>query len=139
MLKENGYGAKGVDNNRMMVQHCADLGFDVAEDDVIEFLKKQKAASFAAITGFHIIEHMTFSRLASLASESFRALKRGGVAAFDPGENRLRFSCGKSVEDCVAVEALGERAPAAGPGPFRADARKPLREGKQIVLSMPDR
>jgi hypothetical protein len=68
-----------------------------------------------------------------------RSAEAAMQAAFDPGENRLRFSCSKAPEACVPVAALGEQTPAAGPGPFRADAWKLLRGGKEIVLSLPDR
>jgi len=68
-----------------------------------------------------------------------RSVEAAMQAAFDPGENRLRFSCGRAPETCVPVAALGEQTPAVGPGPFRAEAWKLLRDGKQMVLSLPDR
>ena len=60
-------------------------------------------------------------------------------AAFDPAQNQLRFSCGKAPETSVPVAVLGEQTPAAGPGPFRADGWKLLRDGKEAVLPLPER
>lgn len=61
------------------------------------------------------------------------------TAAFDPGKNQLRFSCGKVPEIGVPVAILGEPTPAAGPGPFQAEMWKLLRGGKEAILSLPDR
>ncbi len=60
-------------------------------------------------------------------------------ATFTPGENRLRFFCGKVPEICVPVTQLGEKEPAAGPGPFTAEAWKILRDGGHAELSVPAR
>ncbi len=66
-----------------------------------------------------------------------RSVEAPMQAAFDPDKSELRFSCGKVPEICVPVAALGEPTPAVGPGPFRADGWKLLRDGKQMVLSLP--
>jgi len=67
-----------------------------------------------------------------------RSVEAPMEAAFDPGRNQLRFSCGKIPEICVPVAALGEQTPALGPGPFLAEQWKLLRDGRPVVLSLPD-
>jgi O-antigen chain-terminating methyltransferase len=83
LLKERGYAAKGVDINRVMVEQCKELGLDVIESDVIEFLQKQKKNNFGSITGFHIIEHLSLKKLIALFDESLRVLKPGGMVIFE--------------------------------------------------------
>ena len=83
LLKENGYIAKGIDTNKVMVRQCMDLSLEVVEADVIEYLRSQEDNSFGAITGFHIVEHLPFKTLVALFDESFRILKPGGIIIFE--------------------------------------------------------
>lgn len=83
LLRENRYVAEGVDSNRVLVQQCHGLGFNVTEADVIGFLRKQLSNSFGAITGFHLIEHLSLRDLIALLDESRRVLKPGGLVIFE--------------------------------------------------------
>jgi len=83
LLKENGYRAKGIDINTLMVDKAKDFNLDVEERDVIEYLKQQKDNSITVITGFHVIEHLTFDTLIKLFEESYRVLKKGGMIIFE--------------------------------------------------------
>lgn len=95
LLKEKGYAARGIDLNRMMIRECEELGFDVTQFDVIEYLRKQPAKSLSAITGFHIIEHLSFNVLVAFLDESFRTLREGGVIVLETPnpENLVVGSC----------------------------------------------
>ncbi|HEY9652633.1 MAG TPA: methionine biosynthesis protein MetW, partial [Coleofasciculaceae cyanobacterium] len=59
LLSESGYTTKGIDINKVVVEQCRTRGFDVIESDVITYLKSLPNASLGAVTGFHIIEHLT--------------------------------------------------------------------------------
>ncbi|MFA6192457.1 MAG: methyltransferase domain-containing protein [Sulfurimonas sp.] len=84
LLKENRYtNLKGVDLNSVMVAKSKALGLDVEQIDVIAYLSSQKENSLAAITGFHIIEHLPFDVLMKFFHESFRVLKKGGMVIFE--------------------------------------------------------
>jgi SAM-dependent methyltransferase len=83
LLSENGYRASGLDLNRVMVRRCQELDLDAREADAIEYLKQQKSNSLGAVTGFHVIEHVSFYALATLFNETLRTLKPGGVAIFE--------------------------------------------------------
>ena len=83
LLKENGYVAKGIDSNRVMIQQCKNIGLDVIESDVIKYLRSQRSNSLGAITGFHIIEHLTLSTLIKLLGETLRTLKINGLVIFE--------------------------------------------------------
>ena len=95
LLKENGYVAKGVDFNRGMVRQCQQFGLDVTESDMIEYLRNQQPNSFGALTGFHIIEHLSFKTLISLFDEVLRVLKSGGMVIFETPnpENLIVGAC----------------------------------------------
>lgn len=83
LLREHGMTARGVDSNRMFLGMCAARGLDVAEGDVIEFLKSLPDGSAGAITGMHLVEHLPFEVLIQLLDECLRVLRPGGVIALE--------------------------------------------------------
>ena len=82
-LRRQGITARGIDLNRVMVRVCQDAGHDVAQGDVIAYLRSVPDQSLAAVTGFHIIEHLPFETLYLLFAECYRVLKRGGFILFE--------------------------------------------------------
>lgn len=83
LMQENDIQAKGIDINQAMLSQCQDKGLNVIETDVITYLKNQKSNSLSVITGFHIIEHLSFKVVMSLYDEVFRVLKPGGTVIFE--------------------------------------------------------
>ena len=83
LLKEQRINAKGIDINRIMVAQTKELGLNVEEADVVEYLKSQKDNALLIITGFHIVEHLPFEIMVKLFDESLRALKTGGTVIFE--------------------------------------------------------
>lgn len=83
LLRDEGFQARGVDLNRVLVDQCQQYGFDVVLGDVISHLKSLPDASVGAVTGFHIIEHLPFDVLVNLFDETVRVLKPGGLALFE--------------------------------------------------------
>jgi len=83
LLQENGYRAKGIDINRVALLQCRELGLDVTESDVIEYLRGLKRGSLDVIAGFHIIEHLSFKTLIALFDEALIVLKSGGMILFE--------------------------------------------------------
>ena len=83
LLKEKGYTAKGIDLNSVMVKKSKELSLAVEEADVLEYLHAQADDSLSFISGFHIIEHLSFEVLMALLRESLRVLQRGGMVLFE--------------------------------------------------------
>ena len=83
LLKENGFLAMGVDSNSLMIRHCQELGLDVTEQDVVNYLKNQPTNLFSAITGVHLLEHLSFKEICSVLKEAYRVLVPGGIAIFE--------------------------------------------------------
>lgn len=83
LLKENGYAGIGVDMNQEMVERATSLGFTAVYSDAATYLHSQKKEAFAAITGFHIVEHIPFEILIRIFSECYRALDRNGFVLFE--------------------------------------------------------
>ncbi|MFN2476106.1 MAG: methyltransferase domain-containing protein [Chthoniobacterales bacterium] len=84
LLKENKFrGGSGVDLNGAMVEQCAARGLAVIHADAIEHLRSQKNDSLAAVTSFHLIEHLAFRELMELLREIHRVLQPGGLAILE--------------------------------------------------------
>ena len=83
LLKEAGIAARGVEKNRVSIEQCRARGLDVVDDDVFAHLRSMAEASAAAITGFHIIEHVSIDELVTLLDEVKRVLRPGGVVIFE--------------------------------------------------------
>ena len=74
---------RGVDVNSAMVAQCRERHLNVVDADVIDRLQNRYQRSLGAITGFHVIEHLPLRVFFDLLTESYRALKPGGVAIFE--------------------------------------------------------
>ena len=83
LLSETGVEASGVDTNRVQVEECRNRGLNVSEEDFIIHLRGLADASAGAVTGFHIIEHVSLDVLITLVSEVMRVLRPGGVVIFE--------------------------------------------------------
>jgi O-antigen chain-terminating methyltransferase len=83
LLRESGYTARGLDLNQAMIDSCRARGLEVLEGEVIDYLRTLPDLSLGAVTGFHIIEHLSFTQLQKLINEVIRVLKPGGLALFE--------------------------------------------------------
>ncbi|WP_018915467.1 glycosyltransferase [Vreelandella zhanjiangensis] len=79
LMQENGWPAKGIDTNESMAQACNESGLTVEVNDALTALQQTPSDSLAAVTGFHIAEHIPFDSLVVLIQEVHRALVPGGV------------------------------------------------------------
>jgi O-antigen chain-terminating methyltransferase len=83
ILNEAGITSRGVDTNQVQVELCRSRGLEVIEGDFIGYLQSLGNESAGAITGFHIIEHLSIENLVRLLNESLRVLRPGGVVIFE--------------------------------------------------------
>ena len=83
ILNEAGIASRGVDTNQVQVELCRSRGLEVIEGDFIGYLQSLDNESAGAITGFHIIEHLSIENLVRLLNESLRVLRPGGVVIFE--------------------------------------------------------
>ena len=95
LLGESGIAAQGVDLSGAMVETCQELGMQAECGDAIAWLQQQAPASLAAITGFHIIEHLPFETLIALFDAALHALRDDGLILFETpnAENLVVGAC----------------------------------------------
>jgi O-antigen chain-terminating methyltransferase len=83
LLRTEGFHARGVEANRVMVALCRDRGLDVVESDLLSFLRSLPDCSVGAVTGFHVIEHLPWETLVDVLDEAVRTLQPDGLAIFE--------------------------------------------------------
>lgn len=81
--KDIGLNAVGIDMNQTMINRANSLGYKAYKSDALLYILKQKTNSLAAITGFHIVEHIPFKTLQELFNECYRTLSNNGFALFE--------------------------------------------------------
>jgi 2-polyprenyl-3-methyl-5-hydroxy-6-metoxy-1,4-benzoquinol methylase len=79
LLHSQNVPAEGVDFNSIFVDECRAMGFEVAQADVLTFLRERKSNSYAAVSAIHVVEHLPLRTLVALLDEAFRVLRPGGV------------------------------------------------------------
>ncbi len=83
LLNETGIKARGVEDNRVSLEQCRRRGLDVVDEEALVHLRSLPDGTVAAVTGFHIVEHMPIDALVTLLDEVMRVLRPGGVAIFE--------------------------------------------------------
>jgi O-antigen chain-terminating methyltransferase len=79
LLATEGIPAYGIDTNVRSVEQAQRLGLDARHGDVFTHLAELPVGSLAAITAFHLVEHLTIDQLVELLGDAFRALMPGGL------------------------------------------------------------
>jgi SAM-dependent methyltransferase len=79
LMKDEGIKAQGVDDSEEMLACCKEQGLGISKCDAIIYLKNLPNECISAITGFHLIEHLSFNALQELTNEAYRVLKPGGL------------------------------------------------------------
>ncbi len=83
LLRDHEIPAIGVDISKVLVNHCRQQQLNVTLADALIFLGDAEDASFGAVSGFHIIEHLPFEQLFSLIEQCHRVLVPGGQLIFE--------------------------------------------------------
>jgi 2-polyprenyl-3-methyl-5-hydroxy-6-metoxy-1,4-benzoquinol methylase len=93
LLQTAGYAPIGVDLNRLTLEQCTAQQLTVIQADALTYLQSLPDQSVAAVTGFHIIEHLPFDMLTTLVAEAFRVIQPGGFVLFEtPNPRNLLVS-----------------------------------------------
>jgi len=95
VLEEAGLEAKGIDQNRILVQQCKELSLDVIESEALNYLRSLADGSLNAVTAFHFAEHLPLKTLVKFLDEVGRTLRPGGLMILETPnpENLLVGSC----------------------------------------------
>jgi O-antigen chain-terminating methyltransferase len=95
VLRDNGFQARGIDTNRIVLQRCQELSLDVVEAEALTYLGSMPDESLNAVTAFHFAEHLPLDTLVRFLDEAGRTLKPGGLLILETPnpENLLVGSC----------------------------------------------
>jgi SAM-dependent methyltransferase len=79
LLRSHGIEGVGIDTNEGQLAAARENGLAVVNEDALQFLRGQSEGRFAAVTAFHIFEHLPFPLLAEWLLEIRRVLCPGGI------------------------------------------------------------
>jgi 2-polyprenyl-3-methyl-5-hydroxy-6-metoxy-1,4-benzoquinol methylase len=79
VINECGFQAIGVDLNDTLIRYCEEKKLKVFHEDAFKYLAKIDDSSLAGVVSTHFIEHLFFTELVSVITESYRTLSEGGV------------------------------------------------------------
>lgn len=83
LLKDQGINGIGIDTNEAMIDHIHSQGIWAINVDALDYLRTTEPDSIAAITGFHIVEHLEPRYLLELIREAYRTTAPGGFVLFE--------------------------------------------------------
>jgi len=83
LLRDENITARGIDINPAMVQECREHDLDVVAADAIAQLKRLPDNALGALTGFHIVEHISLETLLELIEQARRVVEPGGLVIFE--------------------------------------------------------
>lgn len=83
LLRREGFSARGVDRNPLLVEECRERGLAIEQADALDYLRGLPDSSLGAVTVFHLLEHLPFPNWIRLLDAAARALQPDGVAIFE--------------------------------------------------------
>ncbi|HZD65742.1 MAG TPA: class I SAM-dependent methyltransferase [Acidimicrobiales bacterium] len=83
VLREAGVDAYGLDLNEDFVNRSRQRGLDVRLEDARAHLASVPEGSLAAVTAFHLVEHLPVGELIELIDLTIRGLQPGGLVIFE--------------------------------------------------------
>jgi 2-polyprenyl-3-methyl-5-hydroxy-6-metoxy-1,4-benzoquinol methylase len=107
LLKVNGYQAKGIDSNALVIDYCQQRQLLAERGDAIAYLQSLPAESVGGVSGFHIIEHLPFPVLVQFIDQIHRVLRPGGMVIFEsPNPSNLIVGSWKFYFDPTHLNPL---------------------------------
>ena len=107
LAAEWGFKATGVDLDSGMLAACVERKLPAKKGDAITHLKALGDESQCVVSGFHIAEHLTFSKLKTLVKEALRVLKPGGLLILEtPNPENVAVGCCSFYLDPTHVKPI---------------------------------
>ncbi len=93
LMQSAGVDAHGVDIDDGMLSACRELGLSAEMGDGVNYLKNLPDESRTIVSGFHIVEHISFQELQTLVQEALRVLVPGGLLIMEtPNPENIRVA-----------------------------------------------
>lgn len=132
LLREAGLAACGVDGNAGFVQECRARGLDVAQGDLLAFLRARADASLGGVFAAQVAEHLPPAVLQETLRQSWRVLRAGGLLLLETVNPRSLigflevYNRDLTHERPLHPDTLSFLAAAAGFSDVRVELRSPV-------------
>lgn len=138
LLKARGIAARGVDQNPRFVAQCRERGLDVAQGDLLAFLRGLAGGGVGGVFAAQVAEHLPPAVLVEVLRESHRALRPGGLLLLETVNTRSLFGLLEvfhrdlSHERPLHSETLSFLAAAAGFSDVRVEMKSPVEASTRL-------
>jgi O-antigen chain-terminating methyltransferase len=132
LLREQGIEARGVEGNANAARECRERGLEVADGDLLAYLRRQADGALGGVFAAQVVEHLPPAVLQAAFREAQRALRPGGLLVFETVNVRSVvgfhevFIRDPTHERPLHPETLCFLAAAAGFSDVRVEMRSPL-------------
>lgn len=107
LLKEHQIDAYGIDLNEHYVRSCKEAGLDVRHEDARFHLAELAPGSLAAVTAFHIFEHLEIPELIEVIDLAIRGLAPSGLLLLEtPNPDCLPVGASSFYQDPTHTRPL---------------------------------
>ena len=107
LLQEMKCSAIGIDLDEGMLEDCKLKKLNVKHQDVLEALVNLEDDSMSIVSGFHIVEHLTFDELQKIVTESLRVLIPGGLLILEtPNPENIRVGTEYFYDDATHIRPI---------------------------------
>ncbi len=107
LLADNDFHAKGIDSNKIAVKHAKAKGFSVKCTDLFTELERLKPESLAAISAFHVIEHLPFNMMYRFIELAYTRIKPDGLLLLEtPNALNLRVAACEFYRDPTHIRPV---------------------------------
>jgi O-antigen chain-terminating methyltransferase len=148
-LRTAGVAARGVEGNANAVRECREKGLEVAQGDLVDFLRAQASGSLGGVFAAQMAERLSPPALGAMLAEAHRALRPGGLLLLEAVNPRSVigllevFYRDPTNERPLHPDTLRFLAAAAGFTDVRVEMRSPVAEGARLqpvpIEGMPPR
>ena len=106
LLSEHNFKAKGVDINEYSIARLRAKGFDVAEADIIEYLKSVEDNTLIGLSSFQVIEHLTKEYVKEMINLAYEKISNKGVIILETFNPYCYTSCGSFYIDPTHISLI---------------------------------
>lgn len=112
LLSSHKFNSLGIDIDENMLSACRALKLNVtqAEAEALAYLKQQSNETYALVSAFHVVEHISFDDLKQLVEEAFRVLKPGGLLIMEtPNPENIEVATNNFYLDPTHIRPLPQQ------------------------------
>lgn len=138
LLREAGVAARGVEQNAVFAASCRERGLEVAQGDLLDYLRSLAQGSVGGVFAAQVAEHLPPALLVETLRESHRVLRKDGLLLLETVNTRSLYALLEvfhrdlTHERPLHPDTLCFLAAAAGFSDVRVETKSPVEASSQL-------